>query len=908
MDIFFNLSTDLYIIEVALYLKKVNFFHFFDKKLLQFILNWCIVASEMNEKIGVLQMATKDTDAKMTLDEAKVYLQDKNDFMHFDEALSIVKASGETDFLATLGLTSEAEEVTAKGERAQNYYPIAKIGEDIEGLYAVGEYLDSDKILNEADELYQAYAEREHIEIKQDDAIVMHMRLMNRDAKDVTLETLEADEETKGLLEQLNVVDDDNEFAQTTEEEKKKLLEGLLEAARNKVVVERSAEDELFKLPANERKQSVIDSIKQAFQNKLLVSIGASNDMHLTSKADRKKPEDYAKRFSKYAQGIMARLQDMGSKGQKTEVHKGQLINSMVQTQLSIEERAALYRQLGMVNAAKALEKQKTGFVAKMKNWFGKAYEQRHAMAENMKNNKYKYIALGLGSIAVSVTTPHVSAGKAAGIAAGYAAFIGAGSVIWPLIEKREAMLRQAKKAKNEELIAELNSQGKIKSLWNIYKSMKGEEKKRYLQRAAINTGAGIIGGAIIGAAGFFGQEASAGAVLVKSKFFASSMRILGNLGVQAKFTIEDHLQAQKDQTEESRQKSKMSKISLGVSAIVAFISETVGAANAYLSGNNAPETTGGTGGKASGLMDNPEGETKEVVETETSEVKEPTAEELAAQQAAEEAAAKAAEAAKVEVPSEYSKDMGITERQWNTMHKTGNFEEQYINAHNAQVANEEAFVNADGSEMTTERVVYMSNRIMALAKAHSDGHGGLIARMYDENHREVFANRDGGWMYADGSAVTSTDIAPECWGTEQEVAAFRALYKSINCGDKSDGLDAETFRTLYQRSQQTGTNGNYMDKDECGKVHFIMGKKVAKIIHHEDPAPEPEPKQVKLNDEKINEDKPRQVILNEEIENQDQPHEVTWSEERGTNIDGKNQHPNQLRRGNHVKSSGIEI
>lgn len=849
-------------------------------------------------------MAEIITESKMTLDEAKVYLQDKNDFMHFDEALSIVKASGETDFLATLGLTSETAEAEAKGERARNYYPIARTGEDIEGLYAVGTYLDSDKILGEADELYQAYAEKEHIEIQQDDAIVMHMRLMNRDAKDVTLETLEADEETKSLLDQLNVVDDDNEFAQTTEEEKKKLLEGLLEAARNKVVVERSAEDELFQLPANERKQSVIDSIKEAFQNKLLVSVGASNDMHLTSKADRKKPEDYAKRFSKYAQGIMARLQDMGSKGQKTEVHKGQLINSMVQTQLSIEERAALYRQLGMINAAKALEKQKTGFVAKMKGWFGKAYEQRHAMAENMKNNKYKYIALGLGSIAVSVTTPHVSAGKAAWLAASYASFIGVGSFVWPLIEKREAMLRQAKKAKNEELIAEINKQGKIKSLWNIYKSMKGEEKKRYLQRAAINTGAGIIGGTIIGAAGFFNQEATAGAVLVKSKFFASSMRILGNLGVQAKFTIEDHKQAQKDQTEESRQKSKMSKIGLGVSTLVALISETVGAANAYLSGNDVPENTGGTNGKVSGLMDNPEGENKEVVETETSEVKEPTAEELAAQQAAEEAAARAAA-----VSTEYAGT--ISQEHYNEILRkiTGIYKEHadWFGKENSspEEAMQKMYQNIENARNggyfqgeSNEQVVYkFMKSIEQTEMAHKEGKFWVTTLdsnglpMYYHNQEEM-------------RALTRIIIC----GETVDVSAAK-LNGVLNLVDEHKGayIGEGVDRGVTNHRYVGGTykcpdgNGQYQNAWEDGRPRAPK----AQVIQQQE---EPAPKQVRVTEEFKNQDEARPVGVNDEVENQDVKRESKWEEERGTTMNGRNQHPNQIKPGNHVKTKTIEM
>ena len=65
-------------------------------------------------------MTTTDT-ATMTLDEAKVYLQDKTEFMKFDEALAIVKAAGENDFLASLGLTGDAEVKTDRQNRAAAY-------------------------------------------------------------------------------------------------------------------------------------------------------------------------------------------------------------------------------------------------------------------------------------------------------------------------------------------------------------------------------------------------------------------------------------------------------------------------------------------------------------------------------------------------------------------------------------------------------------------------------------------------------------------------------------------------------------------------------------------------------------------------------------------------------------------
>lgn len=846
-------------------------------------------------------MTTTDTDAKMTLDEAKLYLQDKTEFMKFDEALAIVKAAGENDFLAGLGLTSDAEVKRDRQNRAAAYLPTARTSEDYEGLYKIGEALDSQEIMIEADDAFQRYAEANHIEINKDDQVTMNIRRMDHDAKGL-IEELKQDSSTKQLRDSINIVDEENDFAPVSDAEREKLFNGLLESAKNQVISDRAAEDDLFKLSADKRRQEIRDSIKSTFQNKMLVAIGASNDMHLTE-ATKKKSFS----FQNYAKGVVRRLAEITNSGKKADVHKGQLINSMVDTQLRMEERAKLYRQLGMVNAANAIEKQKTGFVSKMKGWFGKAYEMRHAVADNMKNNKYKYIAMGLAGVGVALTTPHVSAGKAAVIAAGYAAFIGAGSVVWPLIEKREAMLRQAKKDKNDELIAELNSQGKVKSLWNIYKSMEGEEKKRYLQRAAVNTAAGVAGGLLIGAAGFVGQEANM-TTLVNAKLGASTMRIFGNLGVQYKFMREDDKQAEKDQTEESRQKAKMSKISFWLTAATAGVSEIISLAHAYLSGDEAPTTSGG---KAQGALDQQPGKGgkgAEILEQKPA-AKAPTAEELAAQKAAEEAAAKAAEVQKFwedyQVPTSFEDvtDSDVSKSDWNFIQRnlvgvyatTQGAEHFGTTAADSQATFDEALRNVAtymhehpeaGEGKSPLKVLSEVLRRHALSvQAHPDGDGHLVAKF------------DGAWHYGDKSL-------------DQNMNAWMAIICNGYKADVPEGTDLNAPLANLQHDLIEATrngNGNRVIGIKCDQTAFARGRSGG-AVKIEQPAPKPEPKQVKLNDELRNEDTSRQVNLNEEVENQDVKRGAVWEEERGTTIDGKNQHPNMLRSGNHVKSQGIEI
>ena len=187
---------------------------------------------------------------------------------------------------------------------------------------------------------------------------------------------------------------------------------------------------------------------------------------------------------------------------------------------------------------------------------------------------------------------------------------------------------------------------------------------------------------------------------------------------------------------------------------------------------------------------------------------------------------------APVEVPSHYSSDMGA-ENWWRISHKYGvdSFEERYLNTHNAQEAHPDMFVNTDGSQMTTVEAEAKSQVILeGLAKEGKDHH----FRLFDENHQEVFKAKNGdGFVYANGSKVTSNDIAPECWGSEERVVAFRAIYKAVNCGDKIDGVSAQQFNDLY-RDAAAGTGNAYGVANECGDIAWYH-KLFHKIVHKTD-------------------------------------------------------------------------
>ena len=209
---------------------------------------------------------------------------------------------------------------------------------------------------------------------------------------------------------------------------------------------------------------------------------------------------------------------------------------------------------------------------------------------------------------------------------------------------------------------------------------------------------------------------------------------------------------------------------------------------------------------------------------------------------------------------------MGITPKQWDILTDQkvtplyiSNAEETYANTVNAIHANPGIFVHPDGSAMTPEQVWWEESRIMeTLAKARPDGHGGLIARFWDPDGKEVFTNGDHNFFY--DRAMTkpvdaSIECLPRCNGDERTVKAFQQLYKMINCGKDIKGADVDRIKQFFDETTASGQYRgegwnigqtlNYADRDGCEDIHWIRGrapKIPERVVPQVTPEPEPEP------------------------------------------------------------------
>lgn len=837
-------------------------------------------------------------DIEMTLDDAKRFLQDTTDFLHFDQALAIVKDKDPT-FLASIGLVDTSAINEAKDTRATTFYNLAKRTENFEGMYAVADYLDSDAKRLEADEVYREYAQANNITISDDESIAMNIRSLTRDAKETTFDEIKEDPQIKPILDQLDVADDDKDFSVVSENERRDYLNAFFEAAKNDVIIARSADkDYLFK-KQEDKKQDFIETLKRQFEGKLLISVGASNDANVSESLFKmKNSKKRVAAFAKYKAGILDRISTAANNGERIQVNKGQLINGIIDTQQGMEDRVSLLERNGFTKSAQAMKKQTTNFVAKMKGLFKEAYEMRHAVADSIKNDRYKYLALAGTAITVSLFTPHVSAAYASGIAVGYAAFLGTGAYVWPLIAKREELMRNAKRRNDEEKLAQL----KALNLWKkdgrktILASMSQEEKTRYKKRAALNAGIGALGGVLIGAASFVGQEAGAAAMVT-----SGLMRVGGNLGLQGKFMFEDHIAAKKLQTEEARKKARWSKIAFAASLLVASASE------AWAFGGHDSNT----GTNTENLTDQPtaegqttegqttEGQTTEGQTTEqtTEQEHQPTAEELAA-------------AATQKYYEEYHVPMSYDEVKDELSPKEWKFVQDNIGGVYATTKGAEHF----GTDLANSEAMYDSalRNVATYMHEHPDVGDGktplqMLHNILRRHALSVATHSDG-----DGHEVA---VFSGAWhyGNSNFDQPMNAWFKIICNGysnEAPEGTDlnapfVDLRRDLAEASLHG--NGNRVIGWTCDQTAFVRGavRQVTKTVEEQQPAAE----QVVVNDEIVNQDVANQQVVNDEQVNQDEPKKYEWSIEEGATSRGQNVHPNDIKpgTGNHVKEAPVQ-
>lgn len=568
--------------------------------------------------------------------------------------------------------------------------------------------------------------------------------------------------------------------------------------------------------------------------------------------------------------------------GKKVTAKADCFVDSIVSTKRAMDRKAAALAESGNNKSGKWWKGIAQNFGKFIKRYIGEPAEIKQAAIGYFSSARGK---TNVAATAALTASAFFSLPVALGAAAGYGLYHAVSAPLWAIAEKKNANLKAAKASGNDK---EVKVWTGMAGLRNAYKAIQAnpKEKKRFWRQGLINMTAGLGSAAVIAYAAPYvvaGGAAALGAAAF-ARASATSARVLGanlNSGLQMREAIR---QNKEDQTAESQKGADRAKGAFVVGLAISGIGEALaclsainaGAQEAALNNDHDALTTDSLSQNKDSLGVEPIAKNPDGLEDAT-----PAPE------------ADVNDVAVPEAPTQYDESMGITDKEWTSVHKYGedSFQERYFNTYNAQQDNPDTFVHADGTPMTTVEAEYKSQVILeGLAKEGKDHH----FRLFDENHQEVFKAKGGdGFIYADGSKVTSTDIAPECWGSEERVAAFRAIYKAVNCGAEVDGISSQEFNDLY-RDAAAGTGNAYAVTNGCddiiwkhGSAHRMLHR-VSTRVAESTPVVEPEPADAVVESEPVVEEKP--VVDNtvdSDVQVQDVPqkdHEVDDGAAVGTN------------------------
>ncbi|MBO6281808.1 MAG: hypothetical protein J6N49_04680 [Alphaproteobacteria bacterium] len=681
--------------------------------------------------------------------------------------------------------------------------------------------------------------------------------------------------------EQVEIVDDAGEKVEA--EASHKLLSSLMTISMQEVGAMYADDKNFSRKNKDEQRESLLDDIERYFNTKTAAAVVASAiDVKDDEKTAAKKSHAAAQRYMS---------------GAKVTIKKGHIIDAISSSILSIKDKIAKLKNCGLAKSADKIKNKLKSFIT----MFNKEHREalKDGLVQDMKTNPTQWITTAV-TTGVMAATAFASAPVALGAAAGYAVYTAASTPLWNLNRKRNTELRkdvafakfikskqfsdnelktlQNKKSKAfDQLNAQLNTEFEqsyypaLKNEWKGWKGMKKawmdihanpEEKKDFNDSWKFSTGisvacAGILGAlapSVIGAAniGTKTAEAAATNAMSMARFGTGLVRVLGGNANAYYNKRKAEKRFEKTQSAEDKARLEGAKTGLAwtalltsaveafaVSGAVANASAHPGMADVAPTGNHGPFMHNGEYTLADYLQ-NHQNDTAPWMHDYGTAGNVTDAPVVGAEVAPEPSS--------VAIPTEYDKAaMGITHRQWEYIHTEvtpmhiGNFDETYLNAANAQAAHPELFVHPDGSPMTTEETMWEASRILSLAKARPDGHGGLIARFWDPNGQEVYANGNHEFFYDKGMTKPvepGVECLPRCHGDEKTVKAFQDLYKMINCGKAVKEVDGTRIKQFFDETMSNGqykgegwnigVTNNVMDRDGCDDIHFIRGKPIA--------------------------------------------------------------------------------
>lgn len=409
-----------------------------------------------------------------------------------------------------------------------------------------------------------------------------------------------------------------------------------------------------------------------------------------------------------------------------------------------LKEKAKQTAKTGFANLAASIQKSKQ----KLEEKAMFVSKNRYAIFKNIKGNlKDNAVKIGgnlAASTALGVVAATAGAPAMATAIAAYGAYHAVSAWVYPVIAEKRKISRMAKEQGTKAV-------NPWKTAWkNVTTKAEGKKVNSYVLQGVVNTALGVVGGSVL--AHSISAASTAQAAITAAATARSSARMgraltpaaaqLTDAGVS--YLSDPH---NKENASRARQTAVTALVGAGLNLAMLSISGNASAENLDAIAANAPVE--GAAVVETPVVEAPVEEAP-VVEApvEESPVVEASVEEAPVVEAPVEEAA-AVEAPVVEAagfPKEYSPEMGISERQYNTLVKT--MEGTLVDADGNNVTLDNAYDNLSNEtmekyfpDMTKEQVLYKYNRLYAfMRRAKEAGNGSL---------RELNAERRF-WKYND--------------------------------------------------------------------------------------------------------------------------------------------------------------
>lgn len=377
------------------------------------------------------------------------------------------------------------------------------------------------------------------------------------------------------VLDRIKFVDENGEESEGI---RSKSEDTIWEIAKNEVLRERSFDFSFMTLKEEDRLKLLRADLSDSVAKTSLGVVGITPVLNRRIDGEIA-AEELAKVDARLSiQALDGYLSDKGT--EKATVSQKAVVGAAIKEAETMESFVSyVEKKQYSSNVVAGFKKDYEKYSEKMKRWWGKAWTMGK---EYVANNRTRLI------VDTAATVLMISNPVTFGSVAGYAAYATLGSALWPVVEKRRKMIRQAKREGRSYSDYKLGLT--LKGLWKAWKDIRSDERERRSYNNRVKAGA-VAGVVIVGGLGALSSGlvtglSAAGARIssnIARSFAAVGSQYLNFRGAKKDLKLEDNA--------ENRAAYKSAKTGLWIGGTIAALAAAWSTYNALESGSpSAPK------------------------------------------------------------------------------------------------------------------------------------------------------------------------------------------------------------------------------------------------------------------------------------------------------------------------------